>query len=84
MEWSFDVKSIFFIELTLGWFSLPLVNINNIPLLMDLTVLGFIALNVSSFRIGSTLNIKVLVLILFEGSDIFTLNSEQLPPSGVD
>jgi len=81
MEWSFDIKSIFFIELTLGWFSLPLVNIDDVPLLMDLTVLGFIALDVSSFRISSTLNVEVLVHILFESSDILSFNSEQLPPS---
>jgi len=83
MEWSFDVKSILFVELSLGWFTLPCVNIDNIPLLMDLSVLGFIALNVSSFVISRTLNIEIFVHILFEGSNVSSFSSEQLPPSGV-
>jgi hypothetical protein len=50
---------------------------------MNLTILGFITLDVSSFGISGTLNIEVLVLTFFEGSDVFSFNLEQLPPSGV-
>jgi len=53
-----------------------LVNVDNVPLLMDLSVLGFIALDVSAFCIGSTLNIEIFVYILLEGSDIGAFNSE--------
>jgi hypothetical protein len=76
MEWSLNVESKFFVKFTLGWLSLPLVNVDNVPLLMDLSVLGFIALDVSAFCIGSTLNIEIFVYILLEGSDIGAFNSE--------
>jgi hypothetical protein len=82
MEWSLNVKSILFVELSLGWFSLPCVNVDDIPLLMNLSILGCL-LNVSSFGINSSLNHKVFVLILVEASNVVTFNSEQLPPSGV-
>jgi hypothetical protein len=82
MEWSFNIESKFFVKFTLGWFTLPLVNVDNVPLLMDLSILGCL-LNVSSFGINSSLNHKVFVLILVEASNVVTFNSEQLPPSGV-
>ena len=52
MEWSLNIESEFFIELALGWFSLPLVNIDNVPLLMHFSILGLIALDMSSFVIS--------------------------------
>jgi hypothetical protein len=56
MEWSFDVKSKFFIEFTLGWLTLPFVNEDNIPLLMDLSILYFISTDMSSFGISFSLD----------------------------
>jgi hypothetical protein len=79
MEWSFDIKSIFFIEFTLSWFTLPLINVDYIPLLMDLSSLLLVTLDMSSFGISSSLNIKVFLLI--EALDVFTFKSEHLPPS---
>jgi len=75
MEISLDVESIFFVKFTLGWLSLPLVNVDNVPLLMDLSILGCL-LNVSSFGISSSLNHKVFVLILIEASNVFSFTSE--------
>jgi hypothetical protein len=80
MEWSFDVESEFFIEFSLGGFTLPFVNVDNVPLLMDLSTLGFITLDVSSFSVSGSLDIKVFTSLI---SDIGTISSEQLPPSGV-
>ena len=81
MEWLSNVESILFIELTISWLTLPLISIDNVPLLMDLSVLGFIALNVSAFGISSTLNVEVFVHTLFEDSDVFSFKLEHLPPS---
>jgi len=33
VEWSLDVKSIFFIEFSLSWFTRPFISIDNFPLL---------------------------------------------------
>jgi hypothetical protein len=76
MEWSFDIESKFFIEFSLGGFTLPLINVDYIPLLMDLTILGLVTLDVSSFSISCTLNVEVLIDTLFEGSDIRSFDSE--------
>jgi hypothetical protein len=79
MEWSFYVESILFVELTLGWFALPLVNVDNVPLLMDLSSLLLVTLDMSSFGISSSLDVKEFLLI--ETSDICSFKSEHLPPS---
>jgi len=81
MEIFLDDKSILFIELTLGGFTLPFINVDDVPLLMDLTILGLVTLDVSSFSISCTLNVKVLIDTLFESSNVSSFNSEQLPPS---
>jgi hypothetical protein len=44
--------------------------------LMDSSVLGLVTLDVSSFGICGSLNIKVFVHILLEGSNVRSLNSE--------
>jgi len=80
MEWSLNIKSEFFIELSLGWFTLPLVNVDNIPLLMNLSILVFIGLNMSSFRIGFSLDIQVLVLVI-NSIDVVSVKLPHLPPS---
>jgi hypothetical protein len=76
MEIFLDDKSILFIELTLGGFTLPFINVDDVPLLMDLTILGLVTLDVSSFSISCTLNVEVLIDTLFEGSDIRSFDSE--------
>jgi hypothetical protein len=38
VEWSLNIESVLFVEFTLLWFSLPLVSIDNIPLLVESTV----------------------------------------------
>jgi hypothetical protein len=80
IEWSLDIHAIFFVELSLGGFTLPFINIDDVPLLMDLSTLGLITLDVSSFSISGSLDIKVFTSLI---SDIGTISSEQLPPSGV-
>jgi hypothetical protein len=39
VEWSLNIQTEFFIELSLLRFTLPFINVNNIPLLVDLSVL---------------------------------------------
>jgi len=80
MEWSFDVESEFFIEFSLCWFTLPFVNIDNVPLLMDLSTLVLVGLNMSSFGIGFSLDIQVLVLMI-NSIDVGSVNFPHLPPS---
>jgi hypothetical protein len=40
VEVSLNVKTEVFIELTLSWFSLPFINVDDVPLLVDFTVLS--------------------------------------------
>jgi hypothetical protein len=40
VEVSLNVKTEVLIELTLGWFSLPFINVDDVPLLVDFTVLS--------------------------------------------
>jgi hypothetical protein len=56
IEISLNVKTESFIELSLSWFSLPFINIDNIPLLVDLSMF-VINLDVSVFSIYSSLDI---------------------------
>ena len=39
VEVSFNVETEVFVHLSLGWFSLPFINVDNVPLLVDLSVL---------------------------------------------
>jgi hypothetical protein len=55
VEVSFNVESESLIELTLSWFSLPFVNIDDVPLLEDLVLLNSNN-NVSVLLINSTLD----------------------------
>jgi hypothetical protein len=72
-----NVKSEIFVELSLGWFSLPLVNIDDIELLVDLTVFG-VGNDVSVFSINTTLNIPNLLSLV---SDLSSSSVPELPPS---
>ena len=80
MEWSLDIHTIFFIEFSLGGFTLPLINIDYFPLLVNLSILVLITLDVSSLRISGSLNIQEFVLVI-NSIDVSTISLEHLPPS---
>jgi hypothetical protein len=77
VEWSFNVKSEVFVELSLSWFTLPLVNIEDIKLLVDLSM-SVVSNDVSVFIINSTLDIEDLTLFI---GNLSSLSSPDLPPS---
>jgi hypothetical protein len=80
VEISLNVEVEFLVELSLGWLFWILVNIDEVPLLVDSSVL-VVYLNVSVFSINISLDIKYLsVLINHE----WRTPSEHLPPSGFD
>jgi hypothetical protein len=77
VEVSFNIESKLFVELTLSWLLLVLINIDNLPSLVDLAVLVFNN-NVSILIVESSLNSNDLsFLILDESISV----SEELPPS---
>jgi hypothetical protein len=80
MEWSFDVESKFFIEFTLGWFTLPFVNENDIPLLVDFSILYFVSRDMSSLGISSSLDTQELILVI-NSIDVSSISLPHLPPS---
>jgi hypothetical protein len=67
VEWSFNVKSELLVELSFLWFSLPFVNIHDIPLLMDSIVL-FVNTNVSVLSINIANNFDSLALFVYNSS----------------
>jgi hypothetical protein len=77
VEVSFNVESVLFVEFTLLWIALPLVSIDNIELLVDLSV-SVVGNDVSVFGINSTLDIPNLSS--FVGNES-SLSSPELPPS---
>ena len=77
VEGSVNVKSEVFVHLSLGWFTLPLVSIDDIELLVDLTVSG-VGNDVSVFIIDSTLDIEDLFLLI---GNLKTSSVPHLPPS---
>jgi hypothetical protein len=79
VEVSLNIKTESFVELTLSWFTLPFVNVDNIPLLMDLVV-SLVDTDVSVFLINSTLNFHYLSSLV---DNLRSLVSEELPPSWV-
>jgi hypothetical protein len=80
MEWSFDVESKFFVEFTLGWFTLPFVNEDDIPLLMDLSILYLVSCDMSSLGISSSLDTQELILVI-NSIDVSSITLPHLPPS---
>jgi hypothetical protein len=78
VEWSFDVQTESLVEFTLLWISLPLISIDNIPLLRSL-VLSVLDVDVSTFLINITLYPSNLVVL--DVSKVSTLHLEHLPPS---
>jgi len=67
MEWSFNIEAIVFIEFTLLWLSLEVLNIDDIPLLIELVV--------SSVEAEL---LFLIVLVLVDLHSIVVLNVDQL------
>jgi len=77
IEVSFNIQTEVFIELTLSWLSLPFINVDDVPLLVDFSVLSP-GKNVSVFLVNSSSDIKYSSLLI---DNKLSLVSEQLPPS---
>jgi hypothetical protein len=77
VEGSINIETIFFVKLTLGWFSLPLISIDNIELLVDLSMSG-VGNDVSVLSVLSTLNIEDLLVVI---GNLKSLSVPHLPPS---
>jgi len=78
MEVSFNIETESLVELTLCRFTLPLINIHNVPLLTDLTM-NIVDNDVLVLSVNSTLYIESFVV--FDVSNESSIKSEQLPPS---
>ena len=63
IEISFNVEAKSFVHLSLGWFTFPLIGIDEIPLLIDLILLS-VHTNVSVLLINSTLNFQDLSFLI--------------------
>jgi hypothetical protein len=68
------------VEFSLLWLLWILVNIDDVPLLVNLSML-VVDHNILVLSIDSTLDIKDLVVVIDDES---FLSSEELPPSGCD
>jgi hypothetical protein len=77
IEISLNIETESLVELSLGWLSLPFINVDDIPLLMNL-IIPLANNDVSVFRINTTLNFQNLSFIIDYSR---TLVSEELPPS---
>jgi len=77
VEVSLNNQTEFLIELSLSGFSLPLVSIDNVPLLVD-TVVLVLNFDVSVFSINIALDMHYLSFFI---GNIDTFVSEHLPPS---
>jgi hypothetical protein len=77
MEVSLNVKSELLVELSLGWFFLILVNIDDFPSLVDFAIL-ILNNDVSIFNVNSSGDSNYLASFIY---DKVILVSEKLPPS---
>jgi hypothetical protein len=77
VEWSFDVESEFLVEFTLSWFTLVFINVDDVPLLVDLSMFSP-GNDVSVFGINSTVNIHYHSSFV---DNEWALISEHVPPS---
>jgi hypothetical protein len=77
IEWSFNIETELFVEFSLSWFSLPFINIDDIPLLID-SSMSVVNNDVSIFSIYISLDVKYLSFIV---PNEMSLESEDLPPS---
>jgi len=78
MEISLNIESELFIEFSFLWFTLPLIDVHDIPLLVDLAV-SWVDHDVSILSIDSTLDVKYFIIL--DISYESTISSPQLPPS---
>jgi hypothetical protein len=78
VEWSLDVESIVFIELSLSWFTLPFVSIDNFPFLRNSSIWSLVSSDVLVFNI---LVVEDRQGPSFLHHDVSSLDSEHLPPS---
>jgi hypothetical protein len=78
VEWSLDVKSVFFIEFSLSRFTLPFIGIDDIPLLGDSIIWLLIGSDVLVFNI---LVVEDRQGPSFLQHDVRSFDSEHLPPS---
>ena len=62
IEVSFDIKTKSFVELSFLWFALPLINVHNIPLLVDLSV-GTVNSDVLVFSVNSSLDLYNFIVL---------------------
>ena len=77
VEVSFNIKTELFIELTLYWFLWILINIDDIPLLVDMVVL-IPDNDVSVLFIFVSVNVHDLSLFI---NEVVVLISKDIPPS---
>ena len=63
MEISFDVETILLVEFSLSWFTLPLISIDDVPLLVDLVSLS-IDTNVSVLLVNVSLDFQDLSFLV--------------------
>jgi hypothetical protein len=77
VEVSFNIESELLVQFTLSWFSLPFISIDDIPLLVNLSILwsGF---NISVFSIDISLDMNDLTFLIYN-EGVFV--SPHLPPS---
>jgi hypothetical protein len=77
VEVSLNVKTELLVKLSFSWFSLPFVNVYDIPLLVESVVL-VLDFNVSVFSINISLDMEYLSFLI---AHVDTSVSEHLPPS---
>jgi hypothetical protein len=77
VEVSLNVKTELLVELSLSWFSLPFINVDNIPLLVESVVL-VLDFDVSVFSINISLDMEYLYFFV---AHVDTSVSEHLPTS---
>jgi hypothetical protein len=77
IEWSFNIKAELLVEFSLNWFSWVFISVDNIPLLIDLTMLS-VGNDVGIFIVFSSFNIEDLSFLVDKE---WTFIGPKLPPS---
>jgi hypothetical protein len=79
VEIFFNNKTVFFIELSLYWFTLPFINVDNVPLLVK-TIVSSLNTNVSVLLVDVANNFHDFTSLV---DNVMVLEPEHLPPSRV-
>jgi len=79
VEVFFNNKTVFFIELSLYWFTLPFINVDNVPLLVK-TIVSSLNTNVSVLLVDVANNFHDFTSLV---DNVMVLEPEHLPPSRV-